>query len=703
MTENTIQSLEPLFRPRAVAIVGASASADKVAARPLQNLLRHGFAGPIYPVNPAQTSIGGVRCWPSISAIPEDFDVAYVAVPAAGVVDAVEACAARGARAAVIYSSGFAEAGAAGVRLQAELVARAQELGIRIAGPNCLGLINARERVMLTASTAPMEWPLPAGHIGLVSQSGALSSACLSRGADRGIAFRYAVASGNEADIDLAEYFRWMLEDPEVRVLAGVIEGLKQPREFAALGREAAKRDVPVVICRLGRSTSGRRAAASHTGSMLGDEQAFRALAASLGIVLTPDLDALVETAHMRCRRSPAIDKPGVAVVSHSGGGAILIADLLEEAGVGLASFAAGTRDRLGALLPAWGTAQNPLDLTTASLHDTETFRGALFAVADDPCVGALVIVLSNTAARSAAQHAVIEATYRQFEKPLAVYTVDGLARKHLQPLRERGVPVFDSAGALALAVSGALSRRRVSAHMAPLVQIPHELVGGLGSPRRSLTEPEGKRLLAAAGIRVPAGRMAHDAAQAVAAAEAIGYPVAVKLVAFGLHHKSDAGGVALGLGNAQAVATAFGSVTEMARASSSERDIEGVLVEQMVSIVAELIVGVRNTEFGPIVLVGMGGIYTELLQDFRTRLAPISREDAAAMLRELQGFRLLNGFRGRPPADVEAAAEAIWRLGALAVELGDTISEIEINPLGIGERGAGACALDALVLSRSH
>lgn len=699
-----MHALEPLFRPKAVAIVGASGNPDKVTGRPLSNLLRHGFAGAIYPVNPKLTNIGEIKCWPSVSAIPARIDVAYVALPAAEVLDAIDACAKRGAKAAVIYSSGFAEAGPEGARRQMDLLALARKLGIRIAGPNCLGIINAKDRVMLTASSAPAEWPLPAGHIGLVSQSGALCSACLSRGADRGIAFRYAVASGNEADIDLAEYLRWMLQDPEVRVLAAVIEGLKQPRSFVALCREAAERKVPVVVCRLGRSNTGRRAAASHTGSMLGDERAFRAVAERLGVVLVPDLDALVETAQLLSRSGRTVENAGVAVVSHSGGGAILVTDLLEESGVTLAPFAPQTKESLSSLLPDWGTAQNPLDLTTASLRDASVFRGALSAVANDPGVGAMVVVLSNTAARSTAQQAVIEATYREFDKPMAVYTVDGVARKHLQPLRERGVPVFDSASALAQAIRGALSRARTSAmtDVASPMQIPHDLLRRLSLPASALTEPESKALLAAAGIAVPAGRVAQDEMEAVAAADEIGYPVAVKLVASGVNHKSDVGGVVLGVADRDAVIAAFRTVTQRARDSLRESNVRGVLIERMVSAVAELIVGVRNSpEFGPIVMVGMGGIYTEVLRDFAIRPAPLSHDDAADMLRELQGYRLLSGFRGRPAADVSAAADAISRLSVLAVNLGDSLGEMEINPLGVGASGAGAWALDAVVLNR--
>ena len=696
--------LDPLFRPMAVAIVGASANLDKVTGRPLSNLLRHKFPGNIYPVNPGATQIAGVRCWPTVAAIPERIDAAYLAVPAAEVLGTLEACASRGAKAAIVYSSGFAEAGAEGVQRQADLVALARKLGVRIAGPNCLGILNTRDRVMLTASSAPMEWPLPAGHIGLVSQSGALCSACLSRGADRGIAFRYAVASGNEADIDLSEYFGWMLQDPEVRALCAVIEGFKQPRSFIAVCRLAAERKIPVVLCRLGRSGSGQRAAASHTGSLLGDKQAFLAVARRLGVVLVDDLDNLVETAQVLSRNGAALGNGGVAVVSHSGGGAILVTDLLEEAGVSMASFAPQTLDRLGGLLPAWGSAQNPLDLTTAGLRDASIFRGALTAVAADPGVAAMVVVLSNTAARSPLQQAVIQEIYRELKKPLAVYTVDGISRKYLLPLRDQGVPVFDSAGALAQVMRGVFSRSAVTgaAEVAPSppIPIPQELLHRLSVSGPALTEAEGKALLTVAGIRAPAGGLAKDEAEAVAVADRVGYPVAVKVVAAGLNHKSELGAVVLGVADREAVAAAFRLVTERARAVLAEGAVQGVLVERMVCTVAELIVGARNSpEFGPMVLVGMGGIHAEVLRDFAVRPAPLSRDEATEMLRELQGYPLLSGFRGRPAADLTAAADVICRLSQVAVGLGDALVEMEINPLGLGL--AGAWALDAVILLR--
>ena len=700
--------LDPLFRPRAVAIVGASAHLDKVTGRPLPNLLRHGYPGSIYPVNPNATEIAGVRCWPTVASIPEQIDAAYLAVPAAEVPGALEACANRGAKAAIVYSSGFAEAGSEGVQRQADLVALARKLGVRIAGPNCLGILNTRDRIMLTASSAPMEWPLPVGHIGLVSQSGALCSACISRGADRGIAFRYAVASGNEADIDLSEYFGWMLQDPEVRAMCAVMEGLKQPRSFVAVCRQAAERKIPVVLCRLGRSGSGRRAAASHTASLLGDKQAFLAVAQRLGVVLVDDLDNLVETAQVLSHTGSGVANGGVAVVSHSGGGAILVTDLLEESGVSMAPFAQETIERLRGLLPAWGSAQNPLDLTTAGLVDASVLRGALTAVLADPGVGAMVVVLSNSAARSPLQQAVIQEICRELRKPLAVYTVDGIARKYLQPLRDQGVPVFDSAAALAQALRGVFSRRDTSGAPGtdplPPIQIPHDFARRLSVPGSALTELEAKALLTVAGIAAPAGGMAKDEVEVVALADEVGYPLAVKVVATGLNHKSDLGAVALGLADRDAVVAAFRMVMERARAVLPDGAVQGVLVERMVSTVAELIMGVRNSpEFGPMVLVGMGGIYAEVLRDFAIRPAPLSFREATEMLRELQGYPLLSGFRGRPAADLSAAADVICRLSRLAVSLGDSLAEMEINPLGLGFTGAGAWALDAVVLSRQR
>lgn len=694
--------LDALFRPEAVAIVGASANLEKVTGRPLSNLLRHGYSGNIYPVNPAATEIAGVRCWPAVTAIPGGIDAAYLAVPAAEVPGALEACASRGAKAVIVYSSGFAEAGSEGVRRQADLLALARKLGVRIAGPNCLGILNAKDRTMLTASSAPMEWPLPAGHIGLVSQSGALCSACLSRGADRGIAFRYAVASGNEADIDVSEYLAWMLQDPEVRALCGVIEGLKLPQSFVAVCRQAAERKVPVVLCRLGRSGAGRRAAASHTGSILGDEQAFVAVARSLGVVLVDDLDSVVETAHVLSRSGCGVGNGGVAVMSHSGGGAILVTDLLDDVGIRLASFTPQTTDLLRGLLPAWGSAQNPLDLTTAGLGHVPVLRDALTAVAADPGVGAMVVVLSNSAARSRFQQAVIQEIYRDLQKPLMVYTVDGIARKHLQPLRDQGVPVFDSAGALAQVLRGVFSCSGLIGMPAtgPLPQIPHDHVRRLLVPGIALTEPDAKALLAVAGIPAPAGGLATDEVAAAKVAERVGYPVALKIVATGLNHKSDLGGVALGLADRDAVMAAFRTVTERARAVLHAGAVQGVLVERMVATAAELIVGVRNSpDFGPVVLVGMGGIYAEVLRDFAIRPAPLCHDEAAKMLRELQGYPLLSGFRGRPAADLSAAADMICRLSRLAVSLGDCLAEMEINPLGLGF--TGAWALDAVVLSR--
>jgi len=702
-----MQNLDPLFMPRSIAIIGASTNLEKISGRPLDSLMRHGFTGSLYPVNPGASVINGVRCWPDIASIPESFETAFIALPSGQVHDAIVACAARGAKAVVVYSSGFSEGGAAGQERQAQLIATCKAHHIRLAGPNCLGIMNMRDRIMLTASTAPTALPLPAGQIGLVSQSGALAGALLSRGAERGIAFRYAVASGNEADVDMSEYLDWMLQDPQVRVLAALFEGLVRPRAFIEVCRRASARNVPVVVCRIGRSVAGQLAAASHTGSMLSDERAFEAVARSLGVAFVDDLDGLVESAGLLCQDATrrGIDHhlahAGVAVISHSGGGAILLTDLLAENGLSIASFSTTTCMALQSVLPDWGSAQNPLDLTTFGLNDAQALTRSLHIIAADPGVSALALVMSNTAAASAAQHEVLRDFQRSSPKPVVVYVIDGVARRHMQSLREEGIAVFDSATALTKALRATLCR---SIRLADVAAPDGRAAAGDGwceqlrCATQPLTEPEAKSMLAAAGIASPPGRQASDAASARAAAEQLGYPVVLKLVSAGVHHKSEIGGVIVGLQDGVAVEAAAARIVQNARAHLPEGTSIGLLVEHMMPLVAELIIGVRRSpDFGVVVLVGLGGIYAEFLHDTIVRAAPVTPDDARAMLAELKAWPLLTGARNQPAADIDAAAEAIARLSQLAVMLDDTFAEMEINPLGLGR--SGALALDALIV----
>jgi len=704
-----IHNLDLLFKPRAVAVIGASSNAQKVSGRPVPNLIRHGFQGAIYPVNPSVADIHGIPCWPNIASIPESFDTAFIALPADQVETALIDCARRGARAVIIYSSGFAEAGEAGLALQQRIVESAAAHSVRLAGPNSLGIMNMRDRVMLSASTAPTELELPSGHIGLVSQSGALGGALLARGSERGIAFRFAATSGNEADIDLAEYLDWMLEDPQTRVLATLFEGLRRPREFVALCLKAADRGVPVVALRIGRSLAGQRAAASHTGSMLDDVAAFQAKMRQLGVRLVEDLDTLVETAGLLSRvtdpvkphHRAALKGAGVAVVSHSGGGAILLTDLLSEQGLPIAEFSTQTCADLKGLLPGWGSAQNPLDLTTASLTDRVIFESALATVAADPQVAALALVMSNTAARAPSQHDALRRFHQTSDKPCAIYVIDGQTRTHMQILRDEGLAIFDSGTALAQVLRAVLSRETFASGSAePAPDLSVQWLARLAAAPHGFSEPEAKALFATFDIPSPPGILVHTAAQAIKAAAEIGYPVVLKLVAEGVVHKSELGGVKINLKDAAEVRLAFDQIMHRVAPLLNAETLRGVWVERMQTPVAELIVGARrHPDFGTSILVGMGGMFAEVFGDTAVRSAPVSLPEAHGMLRQLKSFPVLNGARNRPKADIAAAAQAIVRVSQLAHALGDKFEELEINPLGVDRIGGGVFALDAVLL----
>ncbi|HZS81319.1 MAG TPA: acetate--CoA ligase family protein [Stellaceae bacterium] len=687
-------SIAGILEPRRVAVFGASDDRGKWAGRIMYYLALHGYAGEVVPINPRREIVQGKRCYARIGDAP-NIDVAVIAIPAGKVPETIRDCAEAGVGCCLVISSGFAEIGAAGAALQQEIVEIARAAGMRLIGPNCLGLINLRNGMALTSARVLEVEKLIQGAIGLVTQSGALMLSIFNRAYDAGIGFSQLVSVGNQADLDLCDFFEHMIADPATEVVCLHIEGLKDGRRFLALARRARQAGKPVVALKTGRSALGQEAARSHTASLAGAFSAFAAACRDTGIVLVDDPDVMVLTAAMLQRFGPC-PAGGIGIVSSSGGIAGIIVDRLADIGAPLARFAPETEDRLRAiLLPSHVV--NPIDLGARrpETGETDAVAGeAVRAVAADPGVG-LVMVPLTTAPNYEATATALASALAQCGKPgLIVLTPGSVAAPIRTLIKEAACPLYDR-------IDDAM--RMLRAYRAYAPPAPHRPSAPPQIPVRPmpitqrgyLTEPEAKALLADYGIPVTREAVVRTAAEAKAAAAAIGYPVVLKGVSRRVVHKSDAGLVRLGIAGPDALERAWAELGDRLRAADPEAG--ALLLAEMAAGEAELILGAkRDPQFGPVVLAGAGGVFVELMQDVETALAPIDEAGAEALLQRLRIWPLFAGFRGRPPLDAAAAAQALVRLGALAADLGERLGEIDINPLIVRPAGRGVVAADA-------
>ncbi|MGE0716488.1 MAG: acetate--CoA ligase family protein [Alphaproteobacteria bacterium] len=686
-----------ILDPRSVAVFGASDNTDKFGGRIIYYLTRHGFPGRVLPINPNRATVRGLPAYPSIGAAPGPVDVAILAVPPKALLDAVAECAAAGVGACVIMTTGFAETGdEAGAERQRRLVEIARSSGMRIVGPNCMGLIAPRARMALTSSLVLEIDAIRQGRVGLISQSGALMVSIFSRAHDAGIGFSACVSLGNQSDIEICDVFDWMIDDPGTDAICLYVEGLVDgPRFFRAAARARAA-GKPVLLVKTGRTEEGVRAARSHTASLAGSYKVFEAACRAAGVLLTDDPDGMVRAADL-IRRWPHPPGTGIGVLSPSGGGSGIGIDRVSEAGLRVARLNAETKGKLlELLLPP--QADNPIDLGGRRSGDSVGVAGACAAtMAADPDVGLMFIVLTTVPFYEATTKALAEAALAS-GKPLVLSVTPGTAADGpRRVLREIGCPYFDTIDD-GLRALGLLTQRHAALHV-PVAEPRPAALPPAGPPPAAgrLTEPEAKALAARYGVTVTREWLATSADAAVAAAEAIGYPVVLKGVARALVHKSDKGVVRLGLADAAAVRAAWDDVAAILRTDPDAGAFEGCLVQEMARGEAEMIVGIRrDPQFGPVVVAGMGGVLVEVAGDIEVAPAPLSRAEATAMLRRLRFWPVLEGVRGRPALDTDALADAMVALSWLAVDLGNRLVDLEMNPVFVRAAGKGIVAVDA-------
>lgn len=688
-------SLTRLLAPRSIAVVGASAGGG-IPALPLRFLRKHGYPGALYPANPRQPEIEGLRCYPDLAALPEVPDLAMIMVGATRVAAAVEACGVAGVPYAIVCGSGFAETGAEGGVLQDEVAATAARHGIGLLGPNCQGLMNVPDRVFAGFSSAFHDLRWKAGGFSLVSQSG-FGFGIAGMAEEVGLGLRCVVTLGNAAGLQPADLLAGLSEDPGTEAIGLFVEGAgRAPRRLLEAARRCVAAGKPVLGWIAGQTSGGAKAAAAHTAALAGDARLTRALLEEAGIIPVEDILDFPDLARALAPRRRARGKR-LAVVTISGGAGVAMVDEAERRGLVMAPLAAATTMALAEVVPSFGSTANPVDVTAALIAEPERLTRALDLVAADPAVDMVAVVptvLQGAAAETVAQ--AIAATAAQTEKPILASWCPrpGLAEAAHATLAAAGVPNFPSPVRCVRALAALATPFPEGAPAAP------ETLGA--GPSSMLAEHAAMRLLEEAGIPTARAILARTAEEAAEAAASIGVACALKVQSPDIPHKSDAGAVALDVAPDEAAA-AFDRVMANARAARPQAQIEGVLVQRMVRGGVEVILGLRHDPaYGPAVLVGLGGVLAEALEDVAVALCPVSPARAAAMVAGLRGARLLAGFRGAPPADVAALECAICALSSLGLARAAEIETLEVNPLLVLPRGEGVVAVDALAVLRT-
>lgn len=694
-------ALDRFLRPKSVAIVGASDKPGALGATILTNLERNGYAGAIYPVNPKREEIMGKRCYASVDALPEGVDVAVLAIPRVGVLDAVRGLAARQCGGVVIFSAGFAEGGEEGLAEQHEIARIANEAGMVVEGPNCLGLVNYVDRIPLTFVETNAVPPAGSRAVGIVSQSGAMAAVLGTMLLSRECGVSYSVSTGNEAASGVEDYVDWLVDQPDTHVIAMIVEQFRKPQAFLAAARRAKAAGKPVVLLHPGKSSAARESAATHTGAMAGDYKLMRAMVARAGVIFAETLQELGDIAEIAVRCA-ALPSGATVVLGESGAFKALTLDLAEELDLPLADLHDEDSPALRAALPVFVPVSNPLDITAQGLSEPAIYTRCIEALLDDDRVGTVFAGIIQAEAITCAIKfpAVLAAIEgKTLTKPVIFAGLDEGAEvpaERIAALRAAGVPWFSSTERALRAVT---RLTHWAAQDLSVNDLPATPLAGLDVVSGVIPEYKSKELLGPIGLSFPKGGFAASADAAVAAADTVGYPVAMKAQAAALGHKSDAGGVILNLADGAAVREAWDRIHSNVAAYSSAITLDGVLIEAMGKRGMEMIVGAKNDpEWGPVVLAGFGGVTAEILQDVRLLTADLTEEAVVAELMKLKSAALLSGYRGSPALDVGALAKLIVKVGQV-LRAEPSIREIDLNPVILHPVGEGVVALDALML----
>lgn len=707
--------LDTFFYPRAIAVIGASQNPLKPNGIPLSLLSMFGFSGDVYPVNPKYDRVGGLKCYPSVVDIEGPVDLAVIGVAAAQVMKVLEDCALKKVESVIIFTSGFAEVSEEGRIEQDEMRRLAQESGMRILGPNCLGILNYYNGCMASFFYNQERNDLVHPEtLSFITQSGGLGGIIYQMVLQLSIGFNYFVSTGNEADVSFAEILNYLVDREEVSIIAGYLEGLQgDGRLFIEACKKALENKKMITMLKVGKTASGAAAAASHTGALVGSDQVYDGVFRQFGVPRADDVEQMnALIALFATGRLPAGKK--MAVITISGGGGVVVADKCPDYGLDVVKLTPQTQASLREFFPAFGAVANPVDLTSQLFIDTNLFQRALRLVMQDPEIDVAGFFYNLEMPDPEAVRKIIE-VYNEFEKPLIIFTWptgQDYALEAKKKLVQAGVPVIEhipsglwAISAIADWVKHTEESRKYPSYLpgAERNQALKVLLSNRDLKGRALTEWRSKMILEAYGIPVTREIMVNSLGDALEAAEKIGYPVVLKIMSPDLLHKSDIGGVELNITDPEGVRRAYTSLMERTADNKPDALVEGILVQEMLQPGMEMIIGIKKDPvFGPAIVLGLGGIYVEVLKDVSTRIAPLRPEDAWAMIDELKGKTLLEGARGSLPRDTDALVDILIKVSRLAVEMEDHLQEMDINPLIVHETGKGAVAADALFIQSS-
>ncbi len=700
--------LTRLINPASVAVIGASPTPGSFGLNTLRQI-EGGYKGGVYPINPKYPTILNHACYPSLKDTPTIPDCVVLTIPKNHVEKSLETCAELGVGGVVIYSSGFAELGTAeGIRQQQNMTAIARQSGLRICGPNCIGIINVASRLGLSFMT-PL--PMVDGTVGVVSQSGALGY-ILMQAMERGLGFSHYLSPGNSCDVDVCDFVNYLIEDDKTKSIVCTLEGIRDGARFVEVCRRALVANKPLIVCKMGNSEISKRTALSHTGTLAGTNAAYQAVFDQMGVIVVEDFEAILETASFFSKVGRPTTK-GIGVMASSGGAAVMAADRAAERGVELPPPALRTSEKLKEVVPEFGSVQNPADITAESLKSAQMYGHCITAFADDPSFGAVVVPMISAFAPTTVDRAQYLCDLaKDLKKPVCVVWLN-------EWYEGPGSEVYDSSENVCMFRSMArcfttlkswltrderreqllksLSARQTGKSHGDAARA----VLNASRNRGAMTERESKQILTAYGLRVTREALAHDADAAVMHAARIGYPVVMKAESADIPHKTEAGVVKLSLKSESEVRAAYADIMAAIACLPGKPVVDGVVVQEMVKPGVEVMIGVRqDPQFGTLVLCGLGGIFVELLKDVAVALAPIDRQRARAMIESLKGYPLLSGFRGSRPVNVDALADMMCRLSELGVDLAAEIGEIDVNPVILDAKDG--IAVDALVIRRA-
>lgn len=694
-------NLEPMLSPKSITIIGASAGEGKISARPLYLLRKLGFRGSIYPVNAKYTEIEGYPCIQEIENLPKEIDLAIISIRASEVLPTLEKLANRLVKSAVVFSSGFSEAGESGHELQLRLNEFVEKTGIPVCGPNSLGFFNLKEGVI--ASFLQIE-PSSMDPIAFITQSGAFGTLSYKMLNDMGAGYQYFVSSGNEATVDFFDYVQYFAKQEEIKVIGGYIEGARDLDKMNEAIRLCQHKEKPLILMKVGKSEKGTEAATSHTASLTGNASVYSSFFEQKNVIQVDDEEELVDTLNLFNKVKTSSQRGGTALVTISGGAGIVMADKCEQYGMELAKLKPETTSKLKELLPAFASVKNPIDVTAQIMQDLEKLFESIRVTLEDEGVEALVVY--NQLGDSIAPKFIpgLSKIAKQTNKTFIVCWA-GASDQTKEALFAGGICWLPTPSRSIRALKNLLNYNRRKELLSKQNLIVTERLTNrtvVEAFEGVVNEYTGKRHLESYGISVPAGSIVKNVENAVKAAENIGYPVVLKVLSRQIAHKSDAGVIKVNLKSEDEVRSSFEEILTHARKYDPQVQIEGVLVEKMMGEGLEAMIGsIQDPLFGPCILLGLGGIFVEVLNDTVIRPAPLTIEDAWEMIRSLKGYAMLKGIRGQGTYDVQALAETIVRVSEFCLDQKDWLQELDINPVMVQVGEKGVTALDTLLVGK--